>query len=125
MYFTRVHLQREQWRQTVAFLQQVSNSQSTILVKSTDKFAPFYWYDPGLPVTAAMSEIPAGSPDVARKLSELSTDTVIKNIYLLDYLTDITDPQREVEAVLKDLGFNLNKTYNFTGVGYIRKYIRS
>lgn len=124
LYFTRVRLQREEWRQAITFLRQISGSDSAIVVKYNDKFPPFYWYDPDLKVTAAVPHYPASLKDVAGRLAFLSYDNQTKNLYLLEYLTDLTDPQRNVEVVIGNLGYSLEKTINYSGVGFIREYVR-
>jgi uncharacterized membrane protein len=124
LYFTRPRLQREQWRQAIEFLSGRATAQSLVIVKFSDKFSPFYWYDPSLPVMAAVSAFPAQAPDVAGNLDSLSSGTV-KDVYLLDYLTDLTDPRRYVESVLGELGFSPAKIYDFSGVGFIRQYSRT
>jgi len=103
LYFTRPRLQREQWRQAISFLRQQN---APVLVKFPDKFSPFYWYAPDLPVTSAKP------PYTAPKL------------FLLQYLTDLTDPQRLVDLSLRDSGYINNRTYDFEGVGFIEEYVR-
>jgi uncharacterized membrane protein len=122
-YFTRPRLQREQWRQAISFLHQNQTTDSAILVKFSDKFAPFYWYASDLPVQAIIPKFPAAIADVSKNLEFLSSFN-FQTVYLLEYLTDLTDPQRHVESVLKDLSFNLTKTYDFPGVGFIRQFNR-
>lgn len=101
LYFTRPRLQREQWRQAISFLRQQN---AIILVKFPDKFSPFYWYAPDLSVT------PAKPPYSAPK------------ILLLQYLTDLTDPERQIDQALRSSGYSNNRTYNFEGVGFIEEY---
>ncbi|TSC88374.1 MAG: Uncharacterized protein G01um101416_42 [Microgenomates group bacterium Gr01-1014_16] len=101
LYFTRPRLQREQWRQAISFLRQQN---APVLVKFPDKFAPFYWYAPDLPVT------PAKPPYSTPKL------------FLLQYLTDLTDPKRQIDQSLRNSGYTNNRTYDFEGVGFIEEY---
>ena len=118
-YFTRPRLQREQWRQAASFLTSV---QAPVIVKFPASFAPLAWYAPSLPVVPAVSDFPARPEQVAANLSSLQGYP--GNIYLMEYLTGLTDPNREVDQVLKDLGFAPSGTYNFEGVGFIYKYQR-
>ena len=113
-YFTRVRLQREQWRQAISFLEKQSGA---IVVKFSDKFSPFYWYAPQLPVLAAISSFPAETASVTSKLSSVSGP-----IYTLDYLGDLTDPGRAIESSLGNMGYAQTAIYDFPGVGFIRKY---
>jgi uncharacterized membrane protein len=124
MYFTRPRLQREQWRQTVEFLRQSAGSESAVLVKYNEKFAPLNWYDPQLGVFPVITGFPATAPEVSVNLNFL-TSPRFSRIYLLEYLSDLSDPNRQVEMVLSDLGYKLEKTYEFSGVGFIRFYIRT
>jgi len=118
-YFTRPRLQREQWRQAAIFLQ---SQAGVVIIKFPGNFAPLDWYAPNLEVIAAVPTMPAKPEEVSLKLSGLiNHDTV----FLLEYLTDLTDPQRLVDLNLKNQGFKLSRTYDFPGVGFIYKYIKS
>ncbi|OGC91949.1 hypothetical protein A3D85_02495 [Candidatus Amesbacteria bacterium RIFCSPHIGHO2_02_FULL_47_9] len=117
LYFTRPRLQREQWRQAITFLQ---SQNLPVLVKFADKFAPFYWYSPSLAITPVISSYPAKPDQVANILSQITSPQVL----LLQYLTDLTDPDRQVDINLQDLGYQNTRTYNFEGVGFIEKYQR-
>ncbi len=122
-YFTRPRLQREQWRQAIEFLAGRYSDTASIVVKFSDKFSPFYWYNPQLPVIASVHGYPARSAQVASSLSSLPLNGV-KTVFLLDYLGDLTDPNREVDRVIMDLGYTKEKTFNFEGVGFIHLYHR-
>ena len=113
-YYTRPRLQREQWRQAISFLQSQSG---TVVVKFSDKFSPFYWYAPNLEVLPAVPSFPAQPAQVADSLV-----SVRGQVYLVEYLTDLTDPQRLVEKTLLNLGFKETRSYDFSGVGIIRHY---
>lgn len=123
-YFTRPRLQREQWRQAIEFLQSESSSQTAVVVKFPDKFSPFYWYKPGLPVVAAVPAFPARPEQVSQILSPyLFTD--ISAVYVLDYLGELTDPNREVDQLLLDTGFSKDRIINFEGVGLIHRFSKN
>ncbi len=116
LYFTRPRLQREQWRQAVAFL---SNQNSTVIVKFPSKFSPLDWYSPRLPVLAAIPTLPTSPQEVSNALIPYQNSS---QVFLLDYLGEITDPQNLVPQTLVNLGFSPGKTYNFEGVGFIHLY---
>lgn len=101
-YFTRPRLQREQWRQALEF---VRSQPATMVVKFPGPFAPMTWYAPDLPVVTA-SSLPSQQ----------------NSLYLFQYLSDLTDPNREVDARLASSGFKMAKRYNFEGVGFIDYY---
>ncbi len=117
LYFTRPRLQREQWRQAGEFLQA---SSAPIIVKFPESFAPLKWYQPNLPVTAVAPSFPAKADDVMRRLDDLPLTT--HKVLLLDYLTDLTDPDHSVEKVLIEKGFQPGEITDFSGVGFIREF---
>lgn len=100
LYFTRGRLQREQWRQAIAFLQ---TQHQPIVVNFMDKFAPFYWYAPNLPV---QTTIPIDK----------------KPFWYMQYLTGLTDPSQTIPKKLENGGWKVTETKNFEGVGLIYKY---
>jgi mannosyltransferase len=112
LYFTEKRLQREQWRPAINFLSAASDQNSAVFVKFPDKFAPFYWYNPDLTVFSTA------------KLAILENQKYSR-VFLLEYLTDLTDPQRTAETTLRNLGFSLVSTRDFSGVGFIYEYSRS
>jgi len=66
-------------------------------------------------------------PSVIESLKEHKAAGVSAKRALYDLslsATEITDPNREVESVIKDLGFTRDKSVEFTGVGYIRNFRR-
>lgn len=114
-YYTRPRLQREQWRQALSFLQ---SSGDPVIIKFSDKFAPISWYTPSLNVIPAVPVFPARAKDVSSKLASLSSPSV----FLLEYLTDLTDPDRLTDRTLTELGYNLTHTYDYPGVGFIYEF---
>lgn len=115
LYFTRPRLQREQWRQAIAFL---ASQNAPAVVKFTGPFSPFTWYNPNQVVISALPSLPAQPSRVANALAAVSTPKV----FLLDYLGEVTDPQNLVATTLTNIGFSQVKTYNFEGVGFIHEY---
>lgn len=122
-YFTRPRLQREQWFQSLSSMKSQADNHSVIVVKFSEKFSPFGWYAPDLKVIAAIPEYPARTDQVSQRLSELKSSE-ISSVWLFDYLGDLTDPGREVDLALTNLGFTRQKTLNFEGVGFIHSFNR-
>lgn len=119
MYFTRPRFQREQWREASKFLQQ---TKTTVVVKFSGPFAPMTWYAKDLDIIAAVPKFPAQPIDVSQILSlKLSGK---QDIYLLEYLTGLTDPNNTVNTVIENLGFVKTDTKNFEGVGLIYHYVK-
>jgi len=123
MYTTRPRLQREQWRQATQYLQSQSNGTSQVVVKFSDRFAPLAWYAPRLPVLGAVPSYPAKIGEV----KPLIVDSLAgkDNVYLLDYLGQLSDPYIVVDKAITDLGYTLQETVNFEGVGFIHHYSKA
>ncbi|MEK9200634.1 MAG: hypothetical protein AAB909_01535 [Patescibacteria group bacterium] len=117
-YFTRPRIQREQWRQAVAFL---TTRDSVSVVKFSGSFSPIAWYNPDLPVIAAVPSFPAKPDEVASRLIPLST---ARSVFVFDYLGELTDPNRVTDQIVKEMGFSEVKIHDFSGVGFIREYHR-
>lgn len=105
-YYTRPRLQREQWRQAAGFL---VSQDSPAIVKFTAPFAPLSWYAPGLAVVPALPHLP---------------DLAASKVYLLEYLTGLTDPDRRIDSQLAGQGYRQNRIHNFEGVGFIYEYVK-
>lgn len=99
LYLTRPRLQREQWREAIDYLK---TQQISIVVNFPDKFAPFYWYAPDLPV---LTKVPKDK----------------KEFFYLEYLTGITDPDNDKRNEIEK-NWKLIEIKNFEGVGMIYRY---
>ncbi len=113
MYFTRPRLQREQWRQAVNFLN-IQASSSPVVVKFPGVLSPLKWYPINFSVYPVMTS----------KQMDFLTNPAVTQVFVLDYLTEITDPNRFVENNLTNLSFTQKKIFDFPGVGFIRQFNR-
>lgn len=118
-YYTRPRLQREQWRQALDFL---SHQSGLAVVKFPQKFAPFDWYAPTLPVLPALPDLPAQPTAVTSTLTRGLPES--GSVFLLEYLTGLTDPDRLVDSALESRGYRQTRIYNFEGVGFIYEYVK-
>ncbi len=106
---------REDWREFVRFTDKKNN---VVLFENSETPAPFLYYSKkNATVLAALNKIPAKSAeDLNIHLGNF------EEIYLSEYLVEITDPKRLVETELKNLGFTKLKTYDFRGVGFVHRF---
>lgn len=116
-YYTRPRLQREQWRSASEFL---LSQNSPVLVKFSESFAPLKWYAPQLSIISSIQKFPGSFGQILPNLT-LSTQTSPR-LFVLDYLSGITDPDHQVEASLTYLNYRPVQTYNFEGVGFVSEY---
>lgn len=123
IYLINPQFQREDWRGLAKSIP------SDTLIESTGLFAPMEYYlsinsASGIgktsKATPALKVIPA---KIEQDL--ISIDGVLKNkkkIYYLEYLTEITDPQRLLQKKLELLGYRKVGVKNFNGVGFLYEY---
>jgi len=108
--------QREDWRGLVNFLKLQNNTLT--LFESSGTLAPFDYYAKNtVNAKGALKDFP--SKDENDVLSILNDQP---DIYLVDYLVDISDPKRLVSRKLINLGYELVGTNDFHGVGFIYHY---
>ncbi len=108
--------QREDWRGAVKFLD--GESPELVILENVDSFAPFTYYGgEQLSWQPGLLSVPATQDADIRPLLGNPQD-----VYLLQYLVDVTDPQRLIDHHLQQLGYTILKIDNFPGVGFIYHY---
>lgn len=108
--------QREDWKGLVSFFK---NKPALILFESSGTLPPFDYYSKNqLNSKGALKDFPARNDnDVA--------DFIGTNIYLVDYLVQISDPARLVAKKLTELRYKQTDIKNFTGIGFVYHYIKN
>lgn len=118
VYLFNPMFQREDWKELVNFFR--TQNSPTILFESSGTLPPFDYYAKGsLNGKGALKDFPARYEDDVIDLSGAGED-----IYLVDYLVQISDPNRLVDKELKDLGYEQTDIKDFTGVGFIYHYVK-
>lgn len=112
---------REDWKGLVLYLQPIKNSQ--VLFESSGTLPPFDYYAKGnINALGALKDFPARSNTDLINLEDISQ--ISKDIFLIDYLVEISDKSRLVDAKLKSLGYRISETKDFRGVGFIYHYVK-
>lgn len=113
---------REDWRSLVNFLK-ANQVNSKILFESNGSFAPFDYYADGMVNgIGALRNFPAKSQsDLIDLESRLEG---VMNLYLVDYLVEISDPQRLISKKLTELGYKKLDIKNFNGLGFVYQYTK-
>jgi uncharacterized membrane protein len=120
-YYLNPNFQREDWRDLSNFLNSQSNSENLVLFENNDLPSPFQYYDSGkIESLGALSHFPANNQSDVADLKEITQGK--NKIFLVDYLVQISDPNREVDQTLVGLGFKVTKVNNFPGVGFVYEY---
>lgn len=121
IYYTNPKFQREDWRGAVNFLNNVSSNQSVVLFENNTVPSPFIYYNKDLTNSfAGLKNIQARDVRDVRDMGIILKGR--NQIYLFEYLVEITDPGRLLEKKIKEIGFVEKNVYNYYGVGLIRLY---
>lgn len=120
VYLLNSSYQREDWRGAVGYLQ--TKAGSKVYFESSGTLPPFDYYAKHIEAKGALRDFPAKQET---DLIDLEQDTKsVKDIFLIEYLVDISDPNRLVEKKLASLGYKQIEIKNFTGVGFIHHYAK-
>lgn len=111
--------QREDWKGVVRFLQ--NSKPAVVLFESSGTLPPFDYYSKGaINAKGGLRDFPAkNSKDVADLENILQK---ISEVYLVEYLVQISDPQRYLQKKLAELDFRETEIKNFHGVGFVYHY---
>jgi len=123
IYITDDHQQREQWRQATRFVEKSVVEGDVIIFEYPEPFAPYRWYSSreveAYGVTDSVSADSAKTEQITRyRIAEKS------GVYYFEYLRELSDPDRVVEKVLREEGFEVSEIYNFSGVGLVYYWTR-
>lgn len=118
IYYLNPQFQREDWKGLIQYLKTNQSSSFKILFESNGAFAPFTYYaDNSLNFQGALKNFPAKDENDLVDLDEQLRD--ISDVFLINYLVDISDPKRLVSQRLLSLGYLQDSTVNFHGVGFV------
>lgn len=122
IYLFNPNFQRENWKGVVNFLK-TKNNNLLVLFESNGVFPPFEYYAKGsIDASGALDNFPASS---MQDLANLEEELIYrKDIYLIDYLVDISDPNRLVKEELEQSGYKITETHDFVGVGFLYHYVK-
>lgn len=119
VYLLNPAYQREDWKGLVNFLK--NKNPEIILFESSGTLPPFDYYAVGgLNAKGALGDFPAQDESSVLDLTFLLRDK--KQVYLVDYLVEISDPKRLVAKKLIDLGYKETEIKDFHGVGFVYHY---
>ena len=119
IYYTNPQFQREDWRGAANFLNQRLNERSVVLFEDNHVKFPYLYYQPNLANSyPGLKRVEAKTDDDVVDLEKILIDK--EQVYVFEYLVEITDPQRLLEKKLANLGWKISDVYNFYGVGLIK-----
>lgn len=120
-YLFNKNFHREDWKSLVSFFK--SRSDNKIIFESSGSFSPFdYYADKNAEGMGALKKIPAENIGDLINLENVLHDS--RDVYLVDYLVEISDPKRLVAKKLNELQYKQSEIINFRGVGFVYHYIK-
>jgi len=116
VYYTNPSFYREDWRGAVKKADQLAQKSGLIIFENDNLPYPFIYYSENKsPAIGGLKKLPARFPEDIKELPNT------ENIYLFEYLVDITDPKRVLEKRIEEK-YKKVKTLNFNGVGFVHHY---
>jgi len=110
LYLSNSAFWREDWRGLVNFVEARIKNEEKILISYPRIFAGYEWY--------------AKFPQNVLSFSDFKFEEGLNSLYSLDYLMDLTDPERKNYFELQKKGFKNTQTFNFRGVGQLRYWVK-
>jgi len=123
-YFTQPKLQRENWRELVAYSKaRLPNSGKTVMLFAFDEpFAPWRWY--------ANEHFDTFSTGNSTPTTLNKTQDLIKPIFkyqfvaVFDYLRDLTDPNDFIPQAVESFGYEEFEVIDYPNIGFVRVYTK-
>jgi hypothetical protein len=120
-YWTQPALQRENWRGAIAVIDQTFSPENTAVVFGfSGPFAPWDWYTHQPYVTYSTGLRPL--PDLEAARIALAGIERYRYVIVFDYLRDLTDPYRLIEARLAEMKYRRLGEYTYPNLGVIRVF---
>lgn len=110
IYWINPKFQREDWRTAT---KEVPNG----VFAWPLPFDPYTWY--GGQGVGLLKHLPARENEIEDSIKNLGTE-----VYLFEYLQDLSDPGRLTQKKLIENGYKLEKTLNYNGVGFVYKFAK-
>lgn len=111
--------QREDWRDLAKF---IGTDNSLIVLNFPAVFAPLKFYLPNSDYYFGQTSLGRERTDLQQSFANPSENK--NTIYLLDYLSDLTDPNRQTLAFLKSTQYKLTSERVFNGLGKVSVFER-
>ena len=109
--------QREDWRRLSSYINQ---PQSLVVVNFPAPFAPLKFYSPQADYYFTQKSLGSPRADLIETISIPASSKL--RIFLLDYLSDLTDPQRTAQKALETAGFTRVGERSFKNIGVVYEY---
>ncbi|OGM13529.1 hypothetical protein A3A76_03615 [Candidatus Woesebacteria bacterium RIFCSPLOWO2_01_FULL_39_23] len=123
VYYSDNKQKREDWKNTLAYLNHTVKNDEIVLFSNPESFAPFTWYK-----NAAINSGGAtNSVSINDEETRFKTELLIKNrngVYYFNYLQDLIDPRGIVRDVIAVNNYKKDSIFVFNGVGEIEYWVK-
>ncbi len=122
-YWTQPQLQRENWKSLVQEIEtSFSPTNTAVLFGFEGPFAPWEWYASESWTTFATGTTPPDTYEaVERKLAGVQN---YEYVLVFEYLRDLTDPERKIEFVLTEWGYEEVGAITYPNIGPVRMWVK-
>ncbi|MEX0895710.1 MAG: glycosyltransferase family 39 protein [Patescibacteria group bacterium] len=121
-YFTDSTLQREDWRSLIIEIENDYPSDSVVVMAFPKPFSPWEWYaSPTFP-TATTQQMYVSQAFEVEPLVQKIYDQRYQHVLVFDYLRDLTDPNRLIDQLLLEYGYQESHLYDAGAIGFVRVY---
>lgn len=121
LYYLNPRYWREDWRSAVKFTEDNTSDNSLVIFAWPSSFPPYQWYSQKNNTEGIVPSFPAKYEDVRNKVA-IHEDK--NEIFFFQYLQALSDPDKNIQKSLTDLGFIHKDTYNFNGVGFVYRFTK-
>lgn len=118
-YWTIPEYQREPWRDLIQTLEADAIAGDAAVFAFEGQLAPWGWYSNKKLITYSL--LPSTVLDATQLKVQISSH---EHLYLFEYLADLTDPLRQVNQFIEDLGYREIGFEQYPGVGKLIQYQR-
>lgn len=122
LYYINPRYLREDWKGATNFIVNNSNPETVVIFAWPDPFSPYQYYAKNKYALGAVKSFPAKLEDIDSNLFLVENK---KEVYLFEYLQNLSDPNKFIQQTLKKKGFKQDKIINFRGVGFIYHFLNT
>lgn len=119
MYYTNPKFWREDWHHVINIINSEISENSLVVFSWPEPFSPYLWYQ-GKKGVGVVNKFPATQIDIENNLKLEN----IKEVYLFEYLAELSDPEKQTKAFLESKQFKIRAVYNTEGVGFVDYYTK-
>jgi len=125
LYWTTPAMQREDWRTAITTIHRRFSENNTIAVFGfPEPFAPWRFYE--LRYEQQYPTVSFPTVPVSKKIADIQMKPSLQyaRVVVFDYLLDLTDPNRYIEAQLRENGYRQVGLLDTKNIGFIRVFER-